>query len=750
MRSTSRNFILIVCILCIATLGAQDSDPSILTLERIFDSGEFNAERFGPARWLEDGSGYTTLEASKEILVRSDNVVKYNSKTGKRTVLVPAEKLIPKGGDAPLDIDDYTWSPDASELLIFTNTKRVWRRNTRGDYWVLDLDTWDLTQLGGDMPASTLMFAKFSPDGEKAGYVYRNNIYLEDIETGRITQLTHDGSNTIINGTFDWVYEEELSLRDGFQFSPDGKRIAFWQLDAEGVGEFYMINNTDSIYSKIIPVQYPKVGTTNSACRAGIIDISSGTIRWFDIPGDPRNNYIARIAWAESPDEVLIQHLNRRQNTIRVMLGDARTGEIKTVFTDEDEAWVQVCDDAVWTKGGAHFTWISERDGWRHIYLISRSGEDVRLITKGEYDVIGIECIDMEGGWIYFMASPENATQRYLYRIHLEGQDGPERLTPASQPGTHRYQVSPNARWAIHTYSAFGNPGYTDLIRLPGHRRMRMLVENTDLKTNLEKLKKGPAGFFRVDIGGGVELDGWMMKPHDFDETKQYPVLFHVYSEPAGATAVDRWGGGTYLWHLMLTQKGYIVASVDNRGTPAPRGRQWRKSIHSRIGILNAGDQAAAVRAIRKWPYVDAGRIGVWGWSGGGSATLNALFQYPDLYHTGMSVAPVPDQRLYDTIYQERYMGLPDENPEGFEKGSPISHAHKLEGNLLIVHGTGDDNVHYQGTEMLINELIRHGKHFTMMAYPNRTHGIREGEGTTLHLRKLLTRYLLENMPPDD
>jgi dipeptidyl-peptidase-4 len=288
------------------------------------------------------------------------------------------------------------------------------------------------------------------------------------------------------------------------------------------------------------------------------------------------------------------------------------------------------------------------------------------------------------------------------------------------------------------------------MVRLPRHESVRMLVRNESLREHVDVLNRGPMDFFRVDIGEGVLLDVWQMKPHDFDTSKKYPVLFYVYTEPWGSTVQDRWGGNTALWHLMLTQKGYIVMSIDNRGTPAPRGRAWRKAMHHKIGILNMADQAAAVREIRTWDHVDPNRIAVWGWSGGGSATLNAMFQYPDLYHTGMSVAPVPDQRLYDTIYQERYMGLPDENPEAFEAGSPITHAHRLKGNLLIVHGTGDDNVHYQGTEKLINKLIEHNKPFTMMAYPNRSHSIYEGEGTILHLRSLLTRYLMEHMPADE
>jgi len=291
------------------------------------------------------------------------------------------------------------------------------------------------------------------------------------------------------------------------------------------------------------------------------------------------------------------------------------------------------------------------------------------------------------------------------------------------------------------------NPPIHELISLPNHKSVRILEDNSELRTKVKTLKRKPTEFFRVDIGEGVLLDGYQIKPYNFDPVKKYPVLFYVYGEPWGQTARDAWGGNTYLWHLMLAQQGYIIMSIDNRGTPSPRGRDWRKCIYRQIGILASADQAAAVRVIRKWEYVDSTRIGIWGWSGGGSMSLNAIFRYPDLYHTAMAIASVPDQRYYDTIYQERYMGLPEDNAEGYKNGSPITFARQLKGNLLLVHGTGDDNVHYQGAEALINELIKHNKHFTMMAYPNRSHGIYEGTGTTLHLRKLLTRYLFENLP---
>ncbi len=738
----------LVCLLIFPFIAsAQSTDPGVLTLERIFSANEFSVAGFGPARWLEDGTGYTTLEASEQY-PDSKEIIRYNPQSGNREILVTASLLIPEGNNTPLSISSYDWSADRTKLLIFTNTRRVWRYNTRGDYWVLDLETKKLSRLGGNAEPATLMFAKFSPDGSRVAYVTRHNIYVESLSDHVITPLTKDGSETLINGTFDWVYEEEFGLRDGFRWSPDGTAIAFWQLDAFGIRDFYMINNTDSLYPFTIPIQYPKVGTQNSACRVGTVPASGGNITWFNVPGDPRNNYIVGLEWATSSDEVILQHLNRKQNKNEVMIGNRETGAVKTIYTDTDEAWVEVVEDLRWMKNGQYFTWISEKDGWRHVYLISRDGKEVKLITDGDYDVISISQIDEKGGYLYFIASPQNATQRYLYRTRLNGKGKLERITPENEPGTHSYQVAADAKWAIHTYSTFETPPVISMVSLPKHTSEHMLVDNQQVKAKIEALDKKSAEFFKVDMGDGVVMDAWMIKPPDFDASKKYPVLFQVYGEPAGQTVLDHYGGSNYLWHLMLAQQGYVVMSMDNQGTPAPRGRDWRKIVYGQIGILAPSQQAKGVQVIaEKYNFVDEERIGVWGWSGGGSMTLDAMLQYPEIYKTGMSVAPVTNQLFYDNVYQERYMGLPWENKEGYKNGSPVTYAKNLKGNLLIVHGTGDDNVHYQNTEVLVNELIRHNKIFSMMSYPNRSHGIYEGENTSRHLREILTSYLKNNLP---
>ena len=740
--------------LALASPAAAQADSARLTLDRLAH-GEFQTQTYGPIRWT-TGTSYTMLEpsvSSREAL----DIVLYDGPSGKRTVLVPASRLIPKGQSAPIEIEDFAWSPAGSQVLIYTNSQKVWRQNTRGDYWLADTATGSMRKLGGaEAKPSTLMFATFSPDGRAVAYVREHNLYVESVADGHITQLTTDGSPTVVNGTFDWVYEEELNLRNGFRWSPDGRRIAYWQLNMDSVRNYDLINDTDSLYSFVIPVQYPKAGTTNSAGRIGVVAATGGPTRWLDIQGDPRNQYLARLEWAASPKELVIQRLNRLQNTNDVMLADVETGQIRTILTERDSAWTNVVDDLRWLDGGKSFLWLSERDGWRHLYRISRDGKSIKLLTPGAFDLISpdaafeepyVHAVDTTGKWAYFSASPENATQRYLYRVSLDGKRKPERLTPADQSGSHDYDIAPGAQWALHTWSTFDHPPKTELVKLPRHERVRMLQDNAELEARLATLARRPVEFFKVDAGDGTKLDGWMIRPADFDSTKRYPLLFHVYGEPASQTVLDEWEGFTGLWHLMLAQQGYIIASVDNRGTPAPRGRAWRKSIYRQIGVLASADQAAAAKELARRPYVDPARIGIWGWSGGGSMTLNAILRYPDVYKMGMAVAPVPDLRLYDTIYQERYMGLPADNVDAYRQGSPITFAGQLKGDLLVVHGSGDDNVHYQGTERLVNALVAANKQFTMMAYPNRTHCICEGPGTTRHLFSLLEHYLHEHLP---
>jgi dipeptidyl-peptidase-4 len=757
-----RRFPLLLVLVAGPAVAQQPADPAKLTLDRIYASDEFRGDRAPAVKWL-DGGAYTSLRPAKEHKGASD-IIRTDA-AGKVEVLVAAEKLVPPDAKEPLAVRGYEFTADLDLVLIYTNAVKVWRADTRGDYWTFRRSTGKLTKLGGAAKPSTLMFAKLSPDGTRVGYVHENDLYAVPVSGGPAVRLTADGSEQVINGTFDWVYEEEFFCRDGWRWSPDGKSIAYWQLDTRGVPTFTLIDNTTAAYPTLKTFAYPKTGERNSLCRVGVVAAAGGATKWIDVPGDTRTDfYIPRMEWAGNSTELVLQRVNRLQNAIDVMLADAATGKVRSVLTERDGAWVDINDDAgKWVEKGAALTWVSERDGWRHLYLVSRDGRSVRRVTNGEFDVIRVLHVDEKAGSVYFIASPENPTQHYLYRAPLTGTGGPERLTPSGEPGWHDYSVSPDGAFAVHTYSSFGTPPRVELVSLPDHKVVRVLATNDKLRAAVTKLSRTPVEFFRADvgrgargesagasplgIGGGAQLDGWLMKPANFDPAKKYPLVFHVYGEPAGQSVTDRWGGD-YLWHLMLTQQGYAVACVDNRGTPCPRGRDWRRVAYRKIGTLASADQSAAARTLLKQrPYLDPARVGVWGWSGGGTMTLNLLFRHPDLYRTGMAVAPVPDMRLYDTIYQERYMGLPQDNAEDYKNGSPITHAAGLKGNLLIVHGTGDDNVHYQGTELLANKLIELNKPFTLMAYPNRSHSINEGKNTSRHLHALLTRYLNENLP---
>ena len=758
IRPLVHSCVLVLVVTLGPTVWAQQAPApgsGLLTLDNL---SNYQPKVLGEIRWQRDGKGYLQLEPSSTGGQALD-LVRYDAATGEKTPFVPASKLVPKGGQGSIVIQEFEFSPGEQKLLIFTNSARVWRSNTRGDYWVLDLKSWDLRKLGATAKPSTLMFAKFSPDETRVGYVRENNIYVEELTSGAITQLTNDGTALIANGTFDWVYEEELFCRDGWRWSPDGKSIAYWQLNSDSVKEFTMINDTAGLYPVVTRFPYPVAGETNSAARVGVVASSGGPTQWFDVPGDPRDHYLPRMEWAGNSSEVIIQQLNREQNQNLVMIGDASTGRVRPVMTERDDAWVDVSwgdidwdkrglarGDAEWIDNGARFLWASDRDGWRHIYSISRDGKDVKCITKGDFDIITIEGVDRSGNWLYFYASPTDPKQRYLYRVGLDGNQL-TRLTPKDEPGSHAYDLSPKFDRAIHTYSTFTKVPFTDVVQLPTHSSIRTVTDNKDLRDRLGLLKPCGQEFFRVDIGDGVQLDGWMIKPPDFDPKKRYPVLFHVYGEPWGQTVQDLWGANNFMWHMMLAQHGYIIMSVDNRGTPAPRGRAWRKAIYRKLGTLNSSDQANAVKAIRQWPFVDPGRIGIWGWSGGGTSSLNAIFRYPDLYQMAIAVAPVPDLKFYDSIYQERYSGLPKDTGDEYKQCSAVTYAGQLKGRLLIVHGTGDDNVHYQGTEELINALVAANKPFTMMAYPNRSHGIYEGPGTRRHLFELLTRFIMENLP---
>jgi dipeptidyl-peptidase-4 len=730
-----------------STTSEDRSGQEILTVDRIFASEEFQGEPQPPRYWT-GGNSSITLQSSAVHPGASDLVLV--NLAGEREVLVTAEQLTPSGGDRPLVVEDFQFSRDLDVVLLYTNSVKVWRRNTRGDYWTFRRSTKQLVPVGRGAEPSTLMFAKLSPDGTRVGYVRGNNLYVESTDGSQRVALTNDGSEELINGTFDWVYEEEFACRDGWRWSPDGQQIAYWQLNTNGVPKFTLVDYTTDSYPILKSFAYPKTGERNSACRIGVVAATGGDTVWLDIPGDTRTDfYLPRMEWTGRVGELGIQRINRLQNTNEVFLADSRTGTARSILSEREATWVDIHDDSFeWLDNQDSFTWISERDGWRHLYLVSRDGQSIRQVTSGDFDVIRVVRVDEKAGQVWYLASPDNATQQYLYSVSLNGREEPKRQSPADQPGTHDYDFSPDGIVAVHTYSTINSPPRTDLVAVADHTVVHSIATNERLRNSIARLKLSPIEFIRVDIGAGTMLDGWLMKPADFDPAKKYPLVLHVYGEPASQSVKDLWGGRHNLWHRMLAQQGYVVACVDNRGTPCPRGREWRRVAYKRVGTLASQDQVAATRELlRTNPWLDAKRVGVWGWSGGGSMTLNLMFRYPADFHTGMAVASVPNMRLYDTIYQERYMGLPQDNEAAYTDGSPITHADGLKGNLLIVHGSGDDNCHEQGMSKLVNRLIELNKHFSMMSYPNRSHSIDEGENTSRHLYGLMARFLNENLP---
>ncbi len=743
----------------------KHTDGVNLTNEAIFEAWEYNAERPGVIRWGDEGSNFTALETAKgfeDVELEKDQygddiklyeeIVQYDPATLKRSILISLAQLTPKGSDRALPVDDYKWSKDRKLVLIYTNAKYVWRDKTRGEYWVLNLSNDDLWKLGDDQAnPSQMMFGKFSPDGSKFAYVYQNNIYLQDLNSREVTALTNDASDTIINGLFDWAYEEEFSIQDGFRWSPDSQRIAYWQLDTHAAQDFYIINNTDTLYPEVTAIPYPKVGEENSGAKIGITTISNPDTVWVTLPGEPKDMYVPRMDWADNAEQVLIQQMNRKQDTNTVYYADAKTGDISKAFVEQEETFIELVEDPKWFKDSKSFLWQSERGGWKHIYRVSRDGQTITDLTPGEFDVTELVSVDEKNGWLYFIASPENMAQRYLHRSRLDGNgtNGSgqiEQVTPAEHAGTNSYKISADSTWAIHTVSSFLKPPVSTLVSLPDHKAYHVLEDNAELLEKIAKLAKGDVEFYSVEARDGLRLDGYMMRPPNLDPSKKHPIINFVYGEPAGQTVGDSYSTKN-IWHLMMTQKGFIVSSIDNRGTKAPRGRDWRRSVYGNIGPMGAQDQSDALAAMcQRWEYIDCDRVGVWGHSGGGSMTLNLLFRYPQQYHVGVSRAPVPDQRLYDSIYQERYSGLLTDFVDNYESASAITHAKNLVGKLLLVHGTGDDNVHYQGTERLQNELIKHNRQFDFMSYPNRRHGIVEGDGTSLHLYSMQSQYFIEHL----
>jgi dipeptidyl-peptidase-4 len=703
-----------------------------LTVERIFGSREF-APDLVSLRWMADGRHYTVVEPDR---AGGTHLVRVEAETGRRDTLVRASELVPPGASEPVAIEDYAFSADGVRLLLFTNTVRVWRFNTKGTYFVWDFEARRLS------PVSTRpgyqMFAKFSPDGRYVAFVRENDLYVTDLETGAERALTTDGGEEIVNGTSDWVYEEEFDLRDGFRWSPDGRRIAFWRFDQSPIRSFYLIDEMP-LYPELVPVRYPKAGTPNSRVRLGVVELETGAVTWVDA-GSDSEAYLPRMGFAGSPDEIWFLRMNRHQTQVELWWADVRTGAARRALAEEDSAWIDL-HDPIWIRDGREFLWWSERDGRTHLYLYRRDGRLVRQVTRGEFDVTDVFAVDERRGVVYFTGSLESPLTRPVLRVGLDGRG----LRRVSEPGgVWRAEFNPQATVYAGVRAAGGEPPVQALYRADG-RRIRVLADNGELRERLRTLGLRPPEYLTVPgAAPGVELHAYLLRPPDFDPSKRYPLLLYVYGGPGSQTVTDGLYGDRYLWHQMLAARGYLVASVDNRGTGA-RGRAFKTATYLKLGQLESDDQIAAARSFAALPYVDPDRIGIWGWSYGGYMAALCLLRGNDVFRMAISVAPVTDWRLYDTIYTERYMRTPQENPEGYERGSALTYADRLRGRLLLVHGTADDNVHPQNTTWLVHRLQEAQKPFELRLYPNKTHAI-AGRTTRVDLFQYLTRYVEENL----
>ena len=578
-----------------------------------------------------------------------------------------------------------------------------------------------------------------SPDGKRVLEFQDQNLFVRELESDKRTQLTQRPS------------DREVRYRDPV-WSPHGSRIAFVESDSTDVRKRAVLVPDDPSYPGVQNNRFARVGEKLETLRVGVVDSEGKSLQWLPIETPAEGMYLGQVDWAGNSDEVLVEKFSRFRNHREFLLAKTN-GEVKQIFRESNDAWAESSQGKnsglMWIQEGKAFVVVSEKDGWRHASLWSRDGKELALLTPGEYDVIDRAAIDEVGGWYYFYASPDNGAQKYLHRVPLDGSGNLERITPQDQPGTHLYEFSPDRKWAFHTVSTLDSPPRVELVELLGHRVVHVLDDNKPIRERMNSVLSHPTEFLKLNIGNGVSMDALIIKPKDFDDSKKYPVFVYVYGEPHAQTVLDEWGISQIDFHRVVADLGYLVVSIDNRGTPAPKGAAWRRSIFGSLGPLSTEEQEAGLKELgRMRPYVDLTRVGIWGWSGGGSNTLNAMFRKPDSYHVGIAVVPKPQPHLYNAWFQEIFMRTRESNPDGYERAAAINYADGLKGKLLIITGSGETNTHIQIIEGLVDRLIELGKPFDYMVYPNRDHGLREGSGTLVHVRMLIIRYLLQHLPP--
>ncbi|SNR14808.1 S9 family peptidase [Tenacibaculum jejuense] len=695
-----------------------------ITLEEIWN-GSFSADRMNALRSM-NGDFYTVLGFNRE--TRTATVDKYSYETQQKVETIVDGRNLPN-----LDyFSSYSFNDNETKLLLGTNFKQVYRHSYKGTYFIYDIATKDLISLGEDIQEPT-----FSPDSKKVAYAKDNNLYVRDLEGNREIRVTNDGKiNAIINGTTDWVYEEEFAFVKAFEWSKDSKFLAFLRFDEKEVAQFTMNVTGNELYPSTHTFKYPKAGEKNAVVTLELFNVPQRTVSRVDLGS---YEYIPRMQWTNKPEILSITTLNRNQNDLKLFFFNANTGNLKVVLNEKDEAYVDVQDNLTFLEDNS-FIWTSERDGYNHIYHYNEDGTLKNQITKGDWDVTNYYGLSKTNNKIYYQSVENGSINRGVYAIGLDGSDK-KLLTDKS--GQSSASFSKNMKYFINTHSSATQvPTYT-LYNGDG-KKIKTLKDNIDLYVKMKGYKMSKKEFFTYNINGN-DLNMWMIKPADFDPTKKYPLLLFQYSGPGSQQVSNRWNSSNDYWHQMLAQKGIIVACVDGRGT-GYKGRDFKKVTQKELGKYEVEDQIAVAKFFANENYIDAENIGIWGWSYGGFMSTNCLLKGNDVFSMAIAVAPVTSWRFYDTVYTERYMTTPQENASGYDENSPISHADKLKGDYLLVHGSGDDNVHVQNTMRMVNALVEANKQFDLFIYPDRTHGIYRGKNTRLNLYTKMTNFVLKSL----
>ena len=720
----------VLSLACIAVigmaLGTQAQSLKKVTLEDVFKKGTFNQKSVFGINWMKDGQFYSSLVQRGG----APAVVKINLATGEEAgVLLDGSKL-------GLNFSSYSFNADESKALIATDVESIYRRSSKGIFYVVDMATGQKQQL---MNGEKISYATLSPDNDKVAFVKDNDLFMVELASNKLTQITQDGEwNKVINGAADWVYEEEFSMAQAFKWSPDGKKIAFIRFDETQVPEFNM-QTWGPLYPQDYKFKYPKAGEKNAIVSLHIFDLKSGTTKKINL-GDYKDFYIPRIKWTNDAATLSVQVMNRHQNNLDLHFVDANAGTTKIVLNEKDAAYVDVTDNLTFLKDNS-FIWTSEKDGFNHIYHYDKSGKLKKQITSGKWEVTNYYGFDEKSGMVYYQSVENGSINRDVYAIKV---DGKSKVRLSSKTGTNSATFSPNFQYFINTYSsATSAPTYTLNDSKTG-AIVKTIVSNEAVEQKLAKYDVTPKEFFVLTTEKGHQLNAWMIKPKNFDPNKKYPVFMFQYSGPGSQQVANTWNGTNDYWFMMLAQQGYIVACVDGRGTGF-KGAAFKKCTQKELGKYEVEDQIDAAKVIGKYNYVDASRIGIFGWSYGGFMSSNCLFQGADVFKMAIAVAPVTSWRYYDSIYTERYMQTPQENASGYDNNSPINHVSKLKGDFLLIHGTADDNVHVQNTMKMVEALVQANKQFDWAIYPDKNHGIYGGK-TRLQLYTKMTNFIKEKL----